>query len=135
MSAKITKTKIVGKLVENRVFSILPIILMGCMFLAVVSILLGEKHSIPVMQQTCSPDAPIEIIDPATAFIVDGGISPNTADIETLCIFHGVGEKTAQAFIIERELNGPFIFPEDILAVKGIGEKKLENIRPLLTLP
>ncbi len=62
----------------------------------------------------------------------EGGIDPNTADMEAFLIIPGIGEKTAAAIIAEREMNGPFFFPEDLLAVKGIGEKKLEAIRPFL---
>ena len=58
----------------------------------------------------------------------------NCGDISELCVFPGIGEATASLVIEERNLNGPFIYPEDILSVKGIGEKKLDKIRPFLQL-
>lgn len=56
----------------------------------------------------------------------------NTGNTETLSAYPGIGEATAAAILADRKENGRFWFPEDILAVKGIGEKKLEQIRPLM---
>ena len=46
----------------------------------------------------------------------------------------GVGETLAQAILDEREARGPFFYPEDLLSVRGIGEKKLEGFREMLAL-
>ena len=35
----------------------------------------------------------------------------------------------------EREKNGPFYYPEDLMNVKGIGEKTLEKLLPHIRLP
>ena len=72
--------------------------------------------------------------DPRALF-PDGTIDPNTAEAEAFLIVPGIGEKTAAAILAEREANGPFYFPEDLLAVKGIGQKKLESLRPFLCFP
>ena len=56
----------------------------------------------------------------------------NTGNTETLSAYPGIGKATAAAILADRKENGRFWFPEDILAVKGIGEKKLEQIRPLM---
>lgn len=56
----------------------------------------------------------------------------NTDNTETLSAYPGIGKATAAAILADRKENGRFWFPEDILAVKGIGEKKLEQIRPLM---
>ena len=58
---------------------------------------------------------------------------PNTGDIEKLTALPGIGPSIAEAVIREREENGNFIYPEDLKVVNGIGEKKLEQIKPLLT--
>lgn len=63
-----------------------------------------------------------------------GEINVNNADLETLTKLPGIGEKLAQAIIDEREANGPFYYPEDLTAVSGIGDKKLEAIRELIGL-
>ena len=56
----------------------------------------------------------------------------NTGNTETLSAYPGIGKATAAAILADRKENGRFWFPEDILTVKGIGEKKLEQIRPLM---
>lgn len=64
----------------------------------------------------------------------DGTISVNFAGIEELTELPGIGETMAQAIIDERERNGLFQYPEDLMAVKGIGEAKLAKMRPLLDM-
>lgn len=57
-------------------------------------------------------------------------ININTADAETLETLNGIGEKMSQRIIKYREENGGFKQIEDIMKVKGIGEKtflQLEN--------
>ncbi len=54
----------------------------------------------------------------------------NTADSKTLAGLPGVGEKTAEAIIKGR----PYKSVDDLAKVKGIGEKKLAKLRPLVTV-
>ena len=61
-----------------------------------------------------------------------GLLDINEADIYDLQQLPGIGETISSLIIDERELNGPFSYPEDLLSVRGIGEKKLEQIRPFL---
>lgn len=65
----------------------------------------------------------------------DGEIDVNTAGPEELDEFPGVGPATAQAIIDEREQNGPFYYPEDLINVKGIGEKTMQKMLERLKLP
>ncbi len=58
----------------------------------------------------------------------------NVGSISDLCEIQGIGEVLAARIISERENNGFFIYPEDILSVNGIGEKKLEQYRSLMKL-
>jgi competence ComEA-like helix-hairpin-helix protein len=53
----------------------------------------------------------------------------NTGSKEQLMELPGVGEKTADA-IIERRKHIPFRRPDDLMEVKGIGEKKFAKIKP-----
>lgn len=56
-------------------------------------------------------------------------VNINTATSEELQVLSGVGEATAAAIIREREANGPFAVPEDLMRVSGIGEKKFAKVR------
>lgn len=55
-------------------------------------------------------------------------VNINTATSEELQTLPGVGEATAAAIIREREANGPFAAPEDLMRVSGIGEKKFQRV-------
>ena len=64
-----------------------------------------------------------------------GDVDVNSADMEALQALYGVGPSLAQEIIAEREQNGAFHYAEDLLNVKGIGEKTLEKMREQLKLP
>jgi len=54
----------------------------------------------------------------------------NTATVDELIELPGVGPATAQKIVRFREENGPFQRVEDLLKVKGIGEKSFQKLRP-----
>ena len=56
----------------------------------------------------------------------------NTGDAASLEKLPGVGPVTAEAILKEREENGLFIYPEDLISVYGIGESKMMQIRDAL---
>ena len=59
----------------------------------------------------------------------NGPININTADFEELQEIKRIGPVLAQRIIDYRNLNGPFESWEELLEVKGIGEKTLEIIK------
>jgi comEA protein len=61
-------------------------------------------------------------------------INLNTATSAELQTLNGIGETYAGRIIEYREANGGFDSIEELLNVKGIGEKRLENIRPYIKL-
>lgn len=63
---------------------------------------------------------------------VTGKININTATLEELDTLPGIGEKKAQAIIDYRENESPFLKPEDIMNVSGIGEKTYEQLKDLI---
>nr|WP_277601599.1 ComEA family DNA-binding protein [Colwellia sp. Arc7-635] len=67
-------------------------------------------------------DETSEVTSTQEIYVVD----INEADIETLALLKGVGEKRAKAIVAYRELHGKFNSVEDLLNVKGIGQRMLE---------
>jgi competence protein ComEA len=60
----------------------------------------------------------------------------NQAEWAEIVILPGVGVKLAQAIVQHRREAGPFNSPESLMDVPGIGQKKMELLRPyLLPLP
>ncbi len=64
----------------------------------------------------------------------DGIVSLNYGDAEDLTALPGIGEHMARLIIDEREANGFFHYPEDLLVVKGIGPAKLRKMMPMLDM-
>ena len=60
-------------------------------------------------------------------------ININTANLEELMLLDGIGPVTAEK-IIEHRKSKPFEKSEDIMDVYGIGEKKFEAIKNLITV-
>lgn len=58
-----------------------------------------------------------------------GSINLNTADLQSLTQLPGIGIKTAEKIIEYRKNNGDFSSVEQIMQVKGIGEKKYLKIK------
>jgi competence protein ComEA len=61
-------------------------------------------------------------------------IDLNTATSGQLQQLPGVGPAMANAIVQFRKKSGPFERLEDLLAIRGITSRKLERLRPYLTL-
>ena len=61
-------------------------------------------------------------------------ININTATAGELATLHGVGAKTAQAIVDYRQMFGGFQSVEDLVKVKGIGQKTLDKNRHRLSV-
>ena len=63
-----------------------------------------------------------------------GRININTAPVELLKELPGIGDTLAARIIEYREAHGPFAVPEEIMEVKGIGEKTYRNLEEMITV-
>ena len=68
--------------------------------------------------QSFTPDAPVDL---------------NTASLAELMALPGLGQARAQAILDDREENGPFTYPEDVIRVPGIGQVIYEDIADCIT--
>lgn len=61
-------------------------------------------------------------------------VNINTAGVDELQSLPGIGQVRAEQIIAEREENGAFRIPEDIVRVSGIGEGTLKEIIDYITV-
>jgi competence protein ComEA len=61
-------------------------------------------------------------------------IDVNTAGVEALTDLPGIGHSTAQRIVDYRKEHGPFKTVDELLSVKGIGEKSLARFRDRVTV-
>ena len=58
----------------------------------------------------------------------------NTADADMLALLPHIGPVLAERIVADRTENGPFAKKEDLMRVKGIGEKTYEKLQDLITV-
>jgi competence protein ComEA len=58
----------------------------------------------------------------------------NTATVAQLQALPGIGPRTAQLIVEHRQKNGGFKKVEELMNIKGIGEKSFLKIKPLVTV-
>jgi competence protein ComEA len=75
--------------------------------------------SVPTLKTTPAPTVPINL---------------NTANQAQLESLPGVGPKAAQRILEYRKQNGNFKKIEDLMNVKGFGEKTFLKLKPMLTV-
>lgn len=63
-----------------------------------------------------------------------GTININTASAADFEALPGIGAKTAARIVEYRQKNGPFKKIEDLMNIRGIGEKNFLKLRPQLTV-
>ena len=58
----------------------------------------------------------------------------NTASVGELAELPGIGEVVAQRIVNHREKSGKFRKVDELLVIRGISRKKLDKVRPLITV-
>ena len=61
-------------------------------------------------------------------------INLNTATVTELMQLPRIGAKTAERIVAFRKQHGGFLRPEEVMNVKGIGEKSFGRLKPYLTV-
>ncbi len=61
-------------------------------------------------------------------------VNINTAGVDQLQTLPGIGQYRAEQIVADREANGPFRIPEDLMRVSGIGETTLNNLIDYITV-
>lgn len=85
---------------------------------------LSSALAVAVILLCCSAAVAQKKAPPAKA------LDLNSASVEQLQLVPGIGPKTAAAIVNFRVKSGPFRRVEDLLAIKGISKRKLEELRP-----
>ena len=80
----------------------------------------ATRAAVAAVERAARPLAPGERVD------------PNATDATELDRLPRVGPKLAARIVDDRERNGPFRSPEDLLRVPGVGPRMLEEVRPHL---
>ena len=120
-----------------------PVSILACVCLILAAFLFGlylgrnisgtEIYTSAISPQTTFSSVPSTQSISSSATQTSGKININTADLYTLMSLPGIGEAYAQRIIDYRTANGPFKNIEDIKNVEGIGEKRYESIKNLIT--
>jgi competence protein ComEA len=87
------------------------------------------------------PDQSIATLAPATSSMTSGPpvqaapkVNLNRASADELQVLPGIGPVLAQRMVDWRKAHGRYRTVDDLQEVKGIGKKRLEQLRPLVTV-
>ena len=112
--------------------------------------LLAMPHMTPAIVKGLLEKRPFASITDLNAYLLSQKLTPeqatefyrkafvhinlNTATAAQIATLPGIGEKAAERIIEYREKNGGFKKPEELMNVKGIGEKSFLKLKPLITV-
>jgi len=71
---------------------------------------------------------------PAAAPARPATVDLNTASVADLERLPGIGRRTAERIVEHRQKNGGFKKIEELMNVKGVGEKSFLRLKPLITV-
>ena len=93
----------------------------------------GQTQSVRAEPQRVLETAPLALPAP-TESPETPKIDINTATAEELQTLPRIGEKRAADIVRDREANGPYRFPEDLVRVPGIGEDTVNALLDHITV-
>jgi competence protein ComEA len=99
------------------------------------------RHCVPALViasllAVAPPAAVAQTVRPASAkaATTTGIVNINTASAVDLEALPGIGAKTAARIIDYRQKNGPFKKIEELMNVRGVGEKNFLKLKPQITV-
>jgi len=72
--------------------------------------------------------------DPVPTPTPDHPLDLNAAGVEELTALPGIGPALAERIVAFREEHGPFRRIEDLMRVRGVGEKSFQKLKDLITV-
>jgi competence protein ComEA len=87
-----------------------------------------------ILAMAAAVTVPLAAADRPAAGGGDKLVNINTADAAQLDALPRIGPKMAQRIVDYRKANGNFKRVQDLMKVKGIGEKVFAKLQPLITI-
>jgi len=108
-----------------------------CLLIAAAGALIAANLQLdqPASFRLAAPEAALRQGERMNVPWPEGTMDINAGGVEELDKLRGVGPAIAQRIIEEREANGSFAYPEDLLNVNGIGPKTLDKLWEQIFLP
>lgn len=101
--------------------------------LVMIGVLIGRSTSGQIHTVASNAGAQSSAATAETSAPTLGLLNINTATAEELAELPGIGPAIAQRIVDYRTEHGPFISVDQLTAVEGIGEKRISDIRELIT--
>jgi len=108
-----------------------------CRILFAIAILVAALvvPSSPASAQTAKAASAAKTVSPTKARATPASpVNLNSASVAQLQTLPGIGASTAQRIIEYRQKNGSFKKIEELMNVKGIGEKSFLKLKPVITV-
>ena len=100
--------------------TMLTTVVLSCLLCALPSAALAAQSKSPTRSAAAAPSTAIVNLNTASA-----------SDLEGL---PGIGAKTAARIVEYRQKNGPFKKVEEVMNVRGVGEKNFLKLKPQLSI-
>jgi competence protein ComEA len=91
--------------------------------------------TLPALAATTQSQTPVAAASAPPSVPSKPLLNLNTATIDQLETLPGIGRKTAERIIEHRTKIGSFKRIEELMNVKGIGEKSFLKLKPLIVVP
>ena len=98
-----------------------------CLSLVVLVFLMAAPLRASAQQTPVPPPA-------AKSTVAAGAVNLNTASAAELDALPGIGAKTAARIVEYRQKNGPFKKIEELMNVRGVGEKNFLKLKAQITV-